>query len=67
MSFHSARHTHATLQLSQGTDIFTVSKLLGHKSLKTTQIYAKVMDQNKVEAVNRIQLKSLPSTDGEKR
>jgi integrase len=66
LTFHSARHTHATMQLSLGTDIFTVSKLLGHKSVKTTQIYAKVMDQKKVEAVNKIHLKSLPRTDGEK-
>ncbi|GGW61285.1 site-specific recombinase XerD [Winogradskyella epiphytica] len=56
ITFHCARHTYATLQLSAGTDIYTVSKLLGHRELKTTQIYAKVIDQKKQEAANRIKL-----------
>jgi integrase len=56
ITFHSARHTYATLQLTLGTDIYTVSKLLGHKELKTTQIYAKVIDDKKKEAANRIKL-----------
>lgn len=56
ISFHCFRHTFATLQLASGTDIFTVSKMLGHKDLKTTQIYAKVIDQKKVEAANKIKL-----------
>lgn len=58
ITFHSARHTYATLQLTLGTDIYTVSKLLGHKELKTTQIYAKVIDHKKREAANKISLKS---------
>jgi integrase len=56
ISFHCARHTYATLQLTLGTDIYTVSKLLGHKDLKTTQIYAKVIDDRKREAANKIKL-----------
>jgi len=56
ITFHCARHTYATLQLTLGTDIYTVSKLLGHKDLKTTQIYAKVIDQKKQEAANKIKL-----------
>jgi integrase len=54
ITFHCFRHTFATLQLSHGTDIYTVSKMLGHRELKTTQIYAKVIDQSKRDAVNRI-------------
>tara|TARA_R110000765_G_scaffold2912_1_gene9071 strand:- start:29573 stop:30712 length:1140 start_codon:yes stop_codon:yes gene_type:complete len=57
ISFHNFRHSYATLQLANGTDIYTVSKLLGHKNVSTTQIYAKVMDKNKIEAANRINLK----------
>jgi predicted ATP-dependent Lon-type protease len=45
------------LQLSKGTDIYTVSKMLGHRELKTTQIYAKIIDQTKREAADKIQLK----------
>lgn len=56
ISFHNFRHSFATLQLANGTDIYTVSKLLGHKNVSTTQIYTKVMDRNKIDAVNRINL-----------
>lgn len=56
ITFHCARHTYATLQLTLGTDIYTVSKLLGHKSLKTTEVYAKIIDEKKIEAANRIKL-----------
>ncbi|MDQ3191272.1 MAG: site-specific integrase [Bacteroidota bacterium] len=56
ITFHCARHTYATLQLTLGTDIYTVSKMLGHKDLKTTQIYAKIIDEKKKDAANRIKL-----------
>jgi integrase len=54
ITFHCARHTYATLQLTYGTDIYTVSKMLGHRELKTTQVYAQIIDQKKVEATNAI-------------
>ena len=56
ITFHCFRHTYATLQLSKGTDIYTVSKMLGHRELKTTQIYAKIIDQTKRDAANKIKL-----------
>jgi integrase len=57
ITFHNFRHTYATLQLSQGTDIYTVSKMLGHKDLKTTQVYVKIIDEKKREAADKIKLK----------
>jgi integrase len=56
ITFHCFRHTFATLQLFNGTDIYTVSKMLGHKDLKTTQIYAKIVDETKRTAANKIKL-----------
>jgi integrase len=56
ITFHCFRHTHATLLLSQNVNLYTVSKLLGHKSIKTTQIYGKIVDQSKIDAVNKIKL-----------
>jgi site-specific recombinase XerD len=54
VTFHSGRHTFAVIMLDLGAEIYTVSKLLGHKELKTTQIYAKVLDKKKQEAINLI-------------
>ena len=56
ITFHCFRHTFATLQLFEGTDLYTVSKMLGHKDIKTTQIYGKIVDESKRKASNRIRL-----------
>lgn len=52
ITFHTARHTFATMLLTLGVDIYTTSKLLGHKDIKTTQIYAEIVDEKKDKAVN---------------
>jgi integrase len=54
VTFHVGRHTNATLLLSLGVPIETVSKLLGHSDIQTTQIYAKVIDKNKRAAVSKL-------------
>ena len=54
VTFHTARHTHATMMLTLGVDLYTVSKLLGHSNIQTTQIYAKLIDDSKIRAVELI-------------
>jgi integrase len=51
ITFHCARHTYATVLLTKNIDIYTVSKMMGHRNLKTTQIYANVIDQRKIDAL----------------
>lgn len=57
ITFHGLRHTYATLLITNGTDIYTVSKMLTHKNVATTQIYAEVVNQKKRDAANSITLK----------
>lgn len=52
VSFHTARHSMATLSLAAGGDLYTVGKLLGHTSINSTQVYADVVMETKIEAVN---------------
>lgn len=52
ISYHTSRHTFATMMLTLGADLYTVSKLLGHSSVKHTQIYSRIINRKKDEAVN---------------
>ena len=54
ISFHCARHTFATLILTAGSDIYTTSEMLGHTNVHTTEIYADVVMEKKVDAVNML-------------
>ena len=54
LHWHIGRHSFATLNLTQGADLYTVSKLLGHKKISTTQIYAKVIDSVKRKAIDAL-------------
>ena len=54
ITFHCSRHTYATLLLTYGADLYTVSQLMGHKSVETTQIYAKIIDETKRKTVDLI-------------
>ena len=54
ISFHTARHTNATLLIYNGVNITTVQKLLGHKSVKTTQIYTNIMDMTIVHDLEKM-------------
>lgn len=52
--FHSLRHTYATNLIENGVQLLTVSRLLGHSSIKTTQIYAHTLEEEKIKAVNTL-------------
>ena len=54
ISFHCSRHTFGTMMLTLGADLFTTSKLMGHTNIQTTEIYAKIVDKKKEEAINLI-------------
>ena len=53
ITFHIGRHTFATLSLALGIDLYTVCKLLGHKNIISTQVYAKIIDASKRQAIDR--------------
>ena len=51
ITFHTSRHTFATMELTMGADLYTTSQLLGHADVETTQVYAKIIDAKKEAAV----------------
>ena len=53
ITYHTARHTCATLLVHQGVPITTVQKLLGHTSVKTTEIYSEVFDETIIKDLTR--------------
>ncbi len=57
ITFHCFRHSYAVIQISLGTDIYTVSKMLTHKNVATTQIYADLVSAKKRETAEKISLK----------
>ena len=57
ITFHCFRHTYATLQLAAGTDLYTISKMLTHSNINTTQVYADVVSDLKRDASDAISLK----------
>ena len=54
ITFHLARHTFGTMMMTVGADLYTTCKLMGHADVRTTQIYAKIVDSKKIEAVNMV-------------
>ena len=56
ITFHLARHSFATNQLTEGTDLYIISKMMGHTDIRTTQIYTKVVDPKKEQAADAIKL-----------
>lgn len=66
ITFHSFRHTFASLQVELGTDLYTVMQLLAHKSVTTTQIYACHADPKRRETANRISSQVLGKTKKKK-
>lgn len=52
MAFHFTRHTFGTLLMTAGVDLYTASKMMGHADVRATQVYAKIVDQKKQEAVS---------------
>lgn len=54
ITYHCSRHTAATTLLTLGANLYVVSKLLGHSSIQMTEVYAKIVDQKKVETMNLV-------------
>lgn len=59
---HGSRHTFGSLQADAGTSIYAIQRMLGHKNVETTQIYADMSDETKRQSVDRITLKQKPQS-----
>ena len=56
ITFHCFRHTYAVLQLASGTNIYTLSKMMLHKSIRSTEVYLDLLEETKLETVGRISI-----------
>lgn len=54
ITYHCSRHTAATTLLTLGANLYVVSKLMGHSCIQMTEVYAKIVDQKKVETMNLV-------------
>ena len=54
ITYHTSRHTFGTLMVTAGVDLYTTSQLMGHSDVRTTQIYARIIDEKKIEAVRTL-------------
>lgn len=54
LHFHCGCHTFGTMMMTVGADLYTTCKLMGHVDVRTTQIYAKIVDSKKIEAVDMV-------------
>ncbi len=54
ITFHCGRHTHATLLMTSGADLYVIKEILGHKNIHTTQIYTKIVDTKRKEAIQNL-------------
>ena len=66
ITFHTARHSYAIMLLANGSDLMTVKELLGHKDIKSTQVYAKVIDQSKQKAISNLPSLNIEIRNGNK-
>ena len=63
ITYHCSRHTAATMWLTLGANLYVVSKLLGHRSIKVTEVYARIVDQTKIQTMNLVNDMFNASTD----
>lgn len=59
ITFHTARHSYASLLLENGVDIYTIKSLMGHTNVKTTQIYTHIVNEQKEKAANTLHIENL--------